>query len=293
MLKIYKISCMRDINSTERRFFMSISLIILITAFCGGIIGALTGAFQACMLAGFIGILTACFPESTLLSGIFSTGFIPYISFGGGVAATAYASKIRKHNLKGADILKSLNFTNDFSVLIVSGIFAVLGYTMAWAVNKSGFKCDAGSISCIVSAVIVRIIFGDKKFFNKNMKSISRYTTNKREWIYIALFGLAIAFMASYIVQKTGNTFLPFYLSLFSLMFYFIDPNFPPSHHITCIAGYAFAASGSLFWGAFWGMIAAVVSILLQDSINTDASTHIDPPATTIGLLSIIIFLIF
>ena len=76
-------------------------------------------------------------------------------------------------------------------------------------------------------------------------------------------------------------------------MFYFINPDFPPSHHITCSAGYAMLATGSVLAAAVWGAIASVVATVIGDAINTDASTHIDPPATTIGLLSIIIYIIY
>lgn len=45
--------------------------------------------------------------------------------------------------------------------------------------------------------------------------------------------------------------------------------------------------------GAVWGAIAAIVMTLIGDAINTDVSTHIDPPATAIGILSVVIWIIY
>ena len=100
-------------------------------AFSCGVIGGLVGAFQECMLAGMVAIFVTAFPEQELLGNLLSYGFIPYVAFSGAVAATAYASKIRKHDMAGTDILKSLKATGDVSVLLVSGAFAVIGLGLA------------------------------------------------------------------------------------------------------------------------------------------------------------------
>lgn len=269
------------------------TLFMIGAAFCGGVIGSLTGAFQECLLAGIIAVFVTAFPQQELLSGLLSNGFIPYVAFSGAVAATAYASKIRKHDLAGTDILKSMNATGDISVLAVGGVFAVIGLGLATAVGKLGMTIDAGSVSVIISASVVRIIFGDGRFFNKNMKQIPRYRDQKGQWIYLGVLGLFIGAAAGYIALKTGNAFLPFYLSLASLLFYFLEPNFPPSHHMTCTAAYAFLATGSILWSAVWGAVASIVCTVIGDAVNTESSTHIDPPATTIGILSIIIYIIY
>jgi len=58
------------------------SVVALIIAFCGGVVAAVTGALQACMLAGIMGILVYIFPKASLLSNMLTAGFIPYVSFG-------------------------------------------------------------------------------------------------------------------------------------------------------------------------------------------------------------------
>ncbi len=269
------------------------SMYMISIAFVCGIIGALTGAFQECLLAGIIMVFMTAFPQVSLLGDLVSYGFIPFVAFSGAVAATAYASKIRKHNFGGAAILTSLCKTADLSVLLVSGIFAVLGLAMATALGKIPITFDNGAVSVIISAVFVRIVFGDGKFLNPNLKTMPRYSTKKSEWFFWLGLGLVIGCGAGFIIDKTGNAFLPFYLSLASLLFWFLENDFPPSHHITCTAGYAMLATNSILAAAVWGAIACAMSTFIGDAINTDASTHIDPPATTIGILSIIIYIIY
>lgn len=269
------------------------SVFMIGCAFCAGVIGALVGAFEECMLAGFLALVVCMFPGNKLMANCLSYGFIPFVAFTGAVAGTAYASKIRKHDLGGAEILKSLNTFNDISALIISGLFAIVGVVLTYLIGLLQQPIDAGALNVIVVSVIVRIIFGDGKFWNSKIHDIPRYTTKKFEWFYIAFVGAVIGFAAAWLGKATGNVWLPFYLSLASLLFYFIEPNFPPTHHITCIAAYALMATNNTIVGAVWGAIAAIVMTLIGDAINTGVSTHIDPPATAIGVLSVVIWIIY
>lgn len=269
------------------------TLYMISIAFFAGIISALVGAFQECLLAGLVMVFMTAFPSQAFLGDVVSYGLFPYIAFTGAVVATAFASKVRKHDFGGAAILTSLSKTKDISVLLVSGLFAVLSMITATLIGKLGMTIDAGSVSVIFYSCLVRVVFGDGKFLNPKMKEISHYTDNKKEWLYWAFLGLVVGCMAGCVIRKTGNTWLPFFLSLASLIFWFLEPNFPPTHHITCTAGYAMLATNSLLAAAVWGAIASIVSTILGDAINTDASTHIDPPATTIGVLSILIYIIY
>lgn len=270
------------------------TLYMLIIAMCAGIVAALVGAFEECFLAGIVMVAMCAFPQYPLIGDAVSYGLFPYIAFTGAVAATAFAAKVRKHDIGGgAAILTSLAKTQDVLVLLVSGIVAVLSFMTATLIGKLGLAIDAGSVSVIFYSSLTRIFLGDGKFLNRKMKEIPRYSTNRKEWIYWGFLGLAVGFIAGGIIQKSGNTWLPFFLSLASLAFWFIEPNFPPTHHITCTAGYAMLATGSLAAAAVWGAVASIVCTVIGDAINTDASTHIDPPATTIGVLSIVIWLTY
>jgi len=262
-------------------------------AFCCGVIGACAGAFQECLLAGIVMVFMTAFPKVGLIGDVVSYGLIPFVAFSGAVAGTAYASKVRKHDFGGAAILTSLCKTADISVLVVSGLFAVLGLALATYLGKIPIVFDNGGVSVIISAIFVRIVFGDGKFLNPSLKSMPRYTSKKSEWFFWLFLGLVIGCGAGFIIDKTGNYFLPFYLSLASLLFWFLENDFPPSHHITCVAGYAMMATHSIVAAAIWGAIACAMSMFIGDAINTDSSTHFDPPATTIGILSIVIYIIY
>ena len=81
------------------------TLYMIAIAFSAGIISAMVGAFQECMLAGLVMVAMTAFPQYSFLGDTVSYGLFPYIAFTGGVVATAYASKVRKHDLGGAAIL--------------------------------------------------------------------------------------------------------------------------------------------------------------------------------------------
>ena len=96
------------------------TLYMLAIAFCGGIIAALVGAFEECLLAGLVMVAMCAFPEYAMIGDVVSYGLFPYIAFTGAVVATAFASKVRKHDLSGSAILTSLAKFQDVSVLLVS-----------------------------------------------------------------------------------------------------------------------------------------------------------------------------
>ena len=127
------------------------TLYMIAIAFSAGIISAMVGAFQECMLAGLVMVAMTAFPQYSFLGDTVSYGLFPYIAFTGGVVATAYASKVRKHDLGGAAILTSLTKFQDISVLLVAAAVSILSMITAWLINKTGWVIDAGSVSVIFS----------------------------------------------------------------------------------------------------------------------------------------------
>lgn len=274
------------------------SVFALVCSFLGGVFGAVVGGLQACMIVGFVGIASLCFPSgpnaellnNTVLGGT----LLPFMSFAGGVAAAAYAANIRKHDLAGNNIVKSLCFSRDASVLMIGGAFGSIGYLMVCGINALGIKCDAGSVSVMISALIVRFIFGNRKYFNREATKFPQYHEKKiSDWTYNIVFGFFISLMGAFCVYQTGYMFVAFYLSLCSLLLLLIDDGFSPTHHITLVVGYATILSHSILWGVVFGILANILCKLVEDFINTDVNTHIDPPATTIGLLSLVICAVF
>ena len=108
-------------------------ILALIAAFGGGIIGAYMGALPAFIMTGIYalvgGVLTAAGVGGDVAVNYLAFGsFVgPHIAFAGGVAAAGYAG--RKGKLaSGTDILSSLNGLGEPDVLLVGGIFGVLGF---------------------------------------------------------------------------------------------------------------------------------------------------------------------
>lgn len=90
----------------------------------------------------------------------------PHIAFAGGVAAAGYAG--RKGKLaSGTDILSSLNGLGEPDVLLVGGIFGVLGFLIHYCIGLLPVIGSAGpattdlpGITVFILAVVTRLAFG-------------------------------------------------------------------------------------------------------------------------------------
>ena len=129
----------------------SMSILSLIAAFGGGTFGAALGALPVFIMTGFValagaGIALAGGPDALVGNLAFGSFFGPHIAFAGGVAAAAYAGRksvtsktgqlvsgdtvtlVEEDTFNGSDITFALNAKGDYSVIIVGGIFGVIGY---------------------------------------------------------------------------------------------------------------------------------------------------------------------
>lgn len=99
----------------------------------------------------------------------FGPFFGPHIAFAGGVAASAFARK-KGITENGADIATALGGCNEPSVLLVGGIFGVIGFLFKELVVANLFAgtisnrliTDAPGITVFCSAILVRLVFGGK-----------------------------------------------------------------------------------------------------------------------------------
>lgn len=152
---------------------MLTAFISLIAAFGGGVFGASIGALPAFIMTGIVaaagGILScAGIPEISelLVDNIAFGPFLgPHVCFAGGVAAAAYAKQIGRTE-NGADIATALNGLGDSLVLVVGGLFGMLGYIIAAVVNAifslTPFYTDNPGCTVFISAIIVRLLFGTR-----------------------------------------------------------------------------------------------------------------------------------
>lgn len=273
----------------------------IIGALLGGCIGALVGGNTAFVIAGISGVsylllgAMGSTPASLIIQKTVEyTLFTPCICFSGGVAAVAYAANKRKYDVGGTNLNKALGFTKDSSVLMVGGIFGLFGFMCLNLFSYLKLPLDAGALTVLLSAVIVRLLFGNKTIVNPKLKEVSLFKKGcAAEWFFKILIGLVFAAAASYAVHLSGTATTGFYISALSLLFFLRDSDSPVTHHVTLIAGYATIRSGSIAYGILFGVLACIVFELYQNTINTNVDSHIDAPASTIATLSLVIFSIF
>lgn len=293
-------------------------LFALVAAFGGGIIGAYMGALPAFIMTGIFalvgGVLTAAGVGGDIAVNMLAFGsFVgPHIAFAGGVAAAGYAGKKGKLS-SGTDILSSLNGLGEPDVILVGGIFGVLGYLVSYGIgmlpvigNAGPATTDLPGITVFILAVITRLVFGQTGL-------TSKYTgTGKREWfstgkgfVYNVVLGGGIGIVVSclaVVLYQSGNTaafgifpIICFGFAAISLIFTQTGFATPATHHIFLPAALA-ASAGILAWGesgfvlgVVFGILGSLLGDLVGKTLNSHCDTHIDPPATTIFILTIII----
>ena len=293
-------------------------ILALIAAFGGGIIGAYMGALPAFIMTGIYalvgGVLTAAGVGGDVAVNYLAFGsFVgPHIAFAGGVAAAGYAG--RKGKLaSGTDILSSLNGLGEPDVLLVGGIFGVLGFLIHYCIGLLPVIGSAGpattdlpGLTVFILAVVTRLAFGKTGLTGK-------YTgSGKREWfatgkgfVYNVVLGGGIGIVVSFIAAFLYENEFTAAFSIFPIVCFgfaaitliFTQTGFatPATHHIFLPSGLA-AVAGITAWGpagALLGVLFGILGSLLGDlvgkSLNSHCDTHIDPPATTIFILTIVI----
>ena len=110
------------------------NIIQLITAFGGGMLGAAIGGVPAFVFTGLTVIIAIFAGESGMpVIGTLSFGsvFGPHVAFGGAVAAAALAKK-KGLVENGQDLSVPLFSTGDSSVLLVGGVFGIVGFVIQY-----------------------------------------------------------------------------------------------------------------------------------------------------------------
>lgn len=275
---------------------------VVLAAFGGGVFGALIGALPAFIFTGIMGLMgiaiMACGGDIDIVGNIaFGTLFGPHIAFAGGVAAAAYAANKKHHIDEGNDTITPLLKTQDSSVLIVGGVFGVLGFLINSLFVHMGLQTDTVAMTVFTSGVIVRLLFGSTGLIGKN-ENVATSKLEKRSFFpdsktlaFSIVWSVSLGLVISYIVNITQIGTIGFCISAFSLIFVQMGFEFPTTHHITLVAGYATIATGNIFIGAVFAVIACIIGELAGRTFNSYCDTHIDPPATTIFLCSFVIFM--
>jgi len=295
----------------------------LIFSFCGGMIGAIFGPVTTFIVVGFtglLGVIAVIAGSSFDWIGTIALGplFGPHVAFVGGVAAAAYAAKVKKLE-SGKDIVTPLISIKSPMVLIVGGIFGSAGYLMNAAfLQYFPGKFDSIAFTIVILALIGKTIFGEFGISGivgqtpDEIKAIGgRFHVNSpNQWLpYLstgtekALVALSVgggsAYVTAVMLQNPETAgvaaFVGFFMSAASLLWLITGFAIPVTHHMTLCASYAVLVSGgSILWGITGALIAAFAAdFLAQVFLLYGSDTHVDPPSMGIAVTSLLILSIF
>ena len=280
------------------------ALELLLAAFAGGAFGAALGALPAFIFTGFLviageaanlaadAVVEAGATSADQLPAIGITGSIafgplfgPHVSFAGGAAAAAYAARrgymesgFDYHNAK--DIAYALGTRPD--VLLVGGLFGVLGHWFATASSTLALPWDPIAVGVVLSAAAHRLAFGyslvgpaeggrlnmrpfedgerrvigeaatadsDEAATDGGTADASRFTVepwlpHQYKWPNVAAIGLVVGLLSAYAALVTGSAFLAFGISAALLVFLNCGvENIPVTHHLSLPASTAALAT--------------------------------------------------
>jgi hypothetical protein len=292
----------------------------LLAAFGGGVFAAAIGGVPAFIMTGVFAIAgsIAAMCGNAAAAGIltgniaFGSFFGPHISFAGAVAAAAYAKKKGALD-NGADIVTALAGLNAPDVLLVGGVFGVIGFLFKNFVVDMLFGggmsprlvTDGPGFTVFCSALLVRAVFGGARFkTSDNFISSGNVLTNTV--VIGACYSLVVAGVyVGAIATKAAtpadfaNTYhvLVFGMAAVGLTFAVAGLSFFGCHHIVIIAAEATVQSyatmnnlwASLIIGVIFGTVSAIIADIEGNTINCGTDSHIDNPACAIFIMTFVV----
>ena len=298
-------------------------IIALIGAFGGGALAAAIGGVTSFVFTGIfvlvgVGGGVAGAAGAPMIGAMaFGSLFGPHVAFGGAVAGAAY-SKSKGLIDAGADIVTPLFKTGDASVLLVAGVFGVIGFLLnylfatiigAGMIGNAGWT-DTVALTVFTSDTIVRFVFTKSGMTGKYTGSEPRkyFPEGKRLSFLLVeglLIGIAIGSVAGvfkglgtpegdYLLSQTGV--LGFGIGAVALLYLGMGQPIEGFHHVILPAGGAAAAvlmgTGdpivAIIIAGIMGAFNAVLGEVVGMTINSHVDSHIDPPAVVIMLTTLI-----
>lgn len=274
------------------------TIYMILAAFGGGLFGALIGALPAFIFTGFTGLIgvgLAMAGSSYDWFGTVTFGYMfgPHIAFAGGVAAAAFAANKKKVLGAGNDITTSLNKFADPTILIVGGVFGVIGLFINYLLaGVWGAPTDTVALTVWLSGVIVRLVFGKTGLTGEACEG-RKYVPAGGSIVYDILLGISLGAVIGFLAEWSGVAAIGFVISAATLIFAQTGFDTPGTHHITLLAGVATLASGSIWMGMLFATISAILGDLGGTLLNSECDSHIDPPAFAIFITTTLVLLIF
>ena len=294
------------------------SIFALLAAFGGGVFAAAIGALPAFIMTGVFAVVGAvagmcgAADASNILVNYMAFGsfFGPHISFAAGVAAAAYAKK-KGLTDNGADIAPALAGLNAPDVLLVGGVFGVIGFLFKELVIANLFGgtisprliTDAPGITVFCSAILVRLVFGGKLKTGDNVVSKGSAFTNVL--VIVIFYSLLIAGVYAAAItngvpaEGFGGLYhvLIFGLAAVGLVFAEMGQPFPGCHHIVIIAAetvvQCYNSTGNMWMAVIVAIVFGTISAIICDAetnlINSGTDSHIDGPACAIFIMTFVV----
>lgn len=284
---------------------MTLDWIHLLAAGGGGLFGAAIGTLPAFVFTGLLVIagsaVAAAGGGTDVLAQIaFGPVFGPHIAFAGGAAATAYAYR-RGLIDSGRDISLPLMGLGRADVLLVGGAFGSAGYLLEslWRFAGLGPRTDTIAMTVVVSAMIVRLLFGrsglaSRQFRPDERRNWVRHQERPSQCVVIGLgVGLVSAFIAVTLGPERGGDVLGFGIAAASLVFAQFGLKVPVTHHIALPAAAAVLASGNFLAGPVFGIVGAFAGEGFSRVFHQHGDTHVDPPAAGIAMTILLVRLLW
>jgi hypothetical protein len=274
-------------------------------AFGGGMWGAAVGAVPAFIFTGVLAMLgaaAAAAGHKELIDVAFGPVFGPHVSFGGGVAAVAYAAA-RGRASTGRDIGAPLMNLRSVDVLFVGGIFGVAGVLLNSGMAKVGVAnwTDSIALTVILSNMAARLIWGKTSLFGtvKGPEGKRFLPDDSATWLpwqqnftHVLAIGLAVGLAGSYLAVRgvsVAADALAFGIATSVLLFLIMGQKVPVTHHIALPAALGVLHGAGFVGGVACGMAGAVIGEIGSRVFLIHGDTHIDPPA--VGIAAVVFLL--
>ncbi|MEO7274153.1 MAG: permease [Vicinamibacterales bacterium] len=261
--------------------------------------GASIGAVPAFIFTGILAIVggVAALTGHTEVVGVaFGPVFGPHVSFGGGVAAAAFAGS-RGFLETGRDIGTPLMGLKRVDVLFVGGAFGSLGYLINAGLVRSGAGnwTDSIAVTVVLTAMLTRLVFGKTSLIGTVSSPGRRFRPDdSAKWVawqqdlsHVLSIGLAVGLMAAFLASGSGLTAgsdaLAFGIATTVLIFMVLGRSVPVTHHIALPAALGVLHGAGFLGGVACGVAGALLGEAASRLFLIHGDTHIDPPAAGIA----------
>lgn len=274
---------------------------------------------EAIGLTGAIGFGPVLGPHVAFAGGVAAAAFVG--------RRETFDTTFRYHQAK--NITKPLGSAP--ATLLVGGVFGLLGVLVARIAAGLEIPVDPIFLAIVVSAFVHRLalgypLVGRVRGMNRSILDMSPHVRDDRwgeesfeteqgtegrkvvevwlpdhyEWDNVAVLGLAVGLASGYIALVSNSAFLAFGITLAALAFLCVGLySFPVTHHMALPAGIAaIAVAGefdpivALIAAGLFGVLGALLGEVAQRVFYAHGDTHVDPPAVSIVLTSLLLTLL-